>query len=169
MAKTYELIKSTVLTTATNSVTLSSISSSYTDLRLVIFLRGNSGTVYAKMRFNGDATNSYGWGALYNNGTTLTNNGTVTSSSVIPLIWQTGASTAHPSSAIADIFLYSNSNYAKNVYVTSNEMTSSSGNVRMQIASYRSLSSISEINIIEDVGNSFGVGSRFEVYGILRA
>jgi len=66
---TYALIDGTTLTSATGTVTFTSISPRYTDLRLVINGRGTTTTYQgAAIQFNSDTTTNYSWTALFGDG-----------------------------------------------------------------------------------------------------
>lgn len=62
MALTYEPIASTTLSSATNSITFSSIPSTYTDLRLIAFTKSTraiTGDDFYIVRLNGDSGTNY--------------------------------------------------------------------------------------------------------------
>jgi len=67
MPTTYEPIATTTLSTATASVTFSSISGTYTDLRLVIFALGATSD-YPYVEINSDTGTNYSKTVLYENG-----------------------------------------------------------------------------------------------------
>ena len=58
MATTYEKIASTTLSSASSTITFSSISQAYTDLRLILMFKG-AGNTLAKITFNNDSTTNY--------------------------------------------------------------------------------------------------------------
>lgn len=63
---TYALIDGTTLTSATGTVTFTSIPGRYTDLRLVINARGATTTFQAAaIQFNSDTTTNYSWTGIY--------------------------------------------------------------------------------------------------------
>lgn len=65
MPATYEPIATNTLSTATATVTFSSISGTYTDLVLVVNAKSTSGGVDLSMRFNGDSASNYSKTNLY--------------------------------------------------------------------------------------------------------
>ena len=68
MAVTYTPITSNTLTSATASVTFSSISGTYTDLVLVVSAQSASTNVDLAMRFNSDSGTNYSNTRLYGTG-----------------------------------------------------------------------------------------------------
>ena len=73
---TYVPLASTTLSSDTGSVTFSSISSSYTDLVIIMSVQGNTGgTAQGSntnfLRFNGDTASNYSYTYLSGNGTSL--------------------------------------------------------------------------------------------------
>lgn len=65
--KTYDLITSHILTSPTNTISLTGITQSYRDLRLVTS-SDTSTQAYYRVRINGDTSNSYNGVRNYGNG-----------------------------------------------------------------------------------------------------
>jgi hypothetical protein len=159
MPSTYEPIATQTLGSATNTVTFSSISGSYTDLVLVQNSTGVSGAGASHLRFNGDT------GANYSR-TRLLGNGTAASS-----YRESGANyiaSDAPNSSISttiwNIMNYSNSTTNKTVLYRDN----STAYVVAQVGLWRNTSAITSLSITVDAGN-YTAGSTFSLYGILAA
>ncbi len=70
MAITYEPLATTTVSTATASVTFSSISGSYTDLCVVFAGTASGGNVNLVLTFNSDTGSNYSWTDIEGNGST---------------------------------------------------------------------------------------------------
>jgi hypothetical protein len=166
MATTYEPIATTTLGSATNSVTFSSISGSYTDLILITSTVG-SGTAsipLIKVRFNGDTGSNYSYTRVYGYGTSST--GSDRSSSTTSMeINDPGNYFNTQITCIAQIQNYSNSTTYKTMLARSGEQ----GNAVIAYANlWRSTSAVTSITIFTPAQN-FNSGSTFTLYGIKAA
>lgn len=153
---TYTLINSTTLTTATASVSFSSIPGTYTDLIVVI---GGSQSVATNtnMRLNGDTGNNY-------SDTAITGNGSSASSgrnSNQPYFWF-GVMGTGESTALFHIMDYANTTTNKTVL---HRMNNAGGFVQAFVGLYRSTSAITSVTFLPNAGN-FNSGSTFKLYGI---
>lgn len=161
MAKTYEVVATSRLTTASASITFSSIPNTYTDLKLIINaestgdsylvlrLNSNSGTVYSNTEFRGIGS---GTGSSQR----LTGETYAYLSPALP------STTTDGGVITADMSNYSNSNVFKTVLV---RQGTAAGGV-MGIANlYRSTSVISAMEVIV-LGNTLAIGSVLTLYGI---
>ena len=71
---TYSTIATTTLGSAQSSVTFSSISGSYTDLRLIINTKNTTSTTDTKLQFNGDTNQNYAYLQLFGDGSSAASN-----------------------------------------------------------------------------------------------
>jgi hypothetical protein len=160
---TYTPIATTTGTGSSNTVTFSSISSSYTDLVLIANMQSTDPTSVATLRMNNDSTSTYSYTTLYGSGTTA---GSFRGSTRTG-IYVAGAVDYLPTSssyALAkfDFINYSNTSVYKTVLIrdtTDPETT---------VGLWRSASAINRIDIFIDNGN-FTSGSTFTLYGIAAA
>jgi hypothetical protein len=169
MAVTYEPITTTTLGTATSSITFSSISSAYTDLRVVYTgtTSNNGNTVW--MRFNSDSETTYSYTALYGTGTAPARSVTTADRTFAILgdAYATGTSTTIPQFATADIFSYSGS-ANKTVLTTASADKNGSGGVQRNVNLWRSTSAINAIEF-QCSGFNFSIGTTITLYGIKAA
>lgn len=166
MPTTYEPIATTTLGADTASFVLSSIPSTYTDLRLNIVPRGSSSlAIYA--RFNGDTATNYSYTNLYGNGSSTASgrqSGT-TSLYLTPNI--DVAISPNWSLVTCDIFSYTNSTY-KSTLITNSGDRNGSGGVEFVVGLWRSTSAINSITILALAGN-ITAGTVATLYGIKAA
>jgi hypothetical protein len=154
---TYEPIATTTLSTATASVTFSSISGSYTDL--VVVINGlYSGTTYGKFTFNSDTTSSnYSYIRMLGySGGTLTDRAGGTDG--ISLGSTRGTWIAH-------IQNYANSTTYKSVLARENNGGSGVG---AYVYLWRSTAAITSVTFT-GVGGNFDSTTTFTLYGIAAA
>ena len=172
MPVTYEPIASTLLGSATSSITFSSIPSTYTDLRLIISAGAASDSTRPSisLRFNGVFSAFYASNRLLSDGINANHNyGTgadriVLGAGANPLV-------ASPFSYIIDINNYADSTIRKCAlaYVTAILNDSSGGQFLMSTGRFESTNAISQIQIFDANNYNMSVGSRATLYGILRA
>jgi len=165
MPATYEKIATTTLGSASATITFSSISSAYTDLRLVITALQGSGNNIA-LRFNSDSGTNYSRTRLIGNGTSATST-RATDDTEIDLNREALSST-NPSLYEIDIFSYAGSTN-KTLLATANEDRNGSGSVMRVVGLWRSTSAISTILITSLSADTMGVGTTATLYGILKA
>ncbi len=157
---TYEPIATTTLGSATNTITFSSISGSYTDLILVV-----SGYMTAGgnnyIRFNNDSGTNYSYTRLigYSGGTLSDRFSNQTQ-------FEGTVGTSQSSTQIYHIMNYSNSTTFKTTMMRENNNSSA---VAAQVILYRSTSAINRVDIIGAISNTFVAGSTFTLYGIAAA
>ena len=165
MAITYESIATTTLSTATATVTFSSISGSYTDLVLVCNTIVASGTGNdVALRFNGDTAVNY-------SNTYLLGTGSVTASGRNPLTYSDNgyldANSGNPNTRIINIQNYSNTTtYKTNISRASGQ---NSGQVTAYVNLWRSTAAITTILIYSASSLTYAAGSTFTLYGIKAA
>jgi len=154
---TYTQIASTTVGTATNTITFSSIPSTYTDL--VVIMNGTA-TVAADVYFyyNSDTTNSnYSNTYFYGNGSTVG-----TGRDPIPGV---GTFYTTVTNIIANVMNYSNSTTYKTAINRSDTAASA---VIARVMMWRNTAAINQLVIKQSSGN-FNTGATFSIYGITAA
>lgn len=162
MPATYEPIATTTLTGTATTITFSSISSSYTDLRLVAFMKCTASTSVA-VRLNNDSGTNYSSTFLWGDGSTAqsfrnTNSSYLTGSYAVgttPLLWT------------YDLFSYTGSTNKTILQVHSND-NNGSGEVARVVGLWRNTSAINRIDLLS-IGSTFAAGTTATLYGILKA
>ena len=167
MPATYEKIQSTTLGSAASNITFSSISSAYTDLRLVMTYTNATASVGGAIliQFNGDTATNYSKTTLYGDGGSAAS-GRNTSVSYISTNL-TGADTTPPQLLEADIFSYAGSTY-KTVLARSSADMNGTGSTTSLVGLWRSTSAITSIKLYFASYN-LGTGTTATLYGILKA
>ena len=167
MAITYEPIATTTLGSAAASITFSSISSAYTDLRLVIVATMNSAGTMHTLQFISDTGTNYSTTSLYGTGSAAGAYRT-TNYSYFELGGEsTGGSTTIPMLLTIDIFSYTGSTYKTILGTESNDLNGS-GEITRRVGLWRSTSAITSIKIPTSSGN-LAAGTTATLYGIKAA
>lgn len=173
---TYVALATQTLGSATNSVTFSSISSGYTDLRIVVanakatntarnvFIRVGDGSV--------DTGSNYSYtnlGARALSSTPFSARDTGQTSG--RLSWYTAMTTAQAQMSIVDIMNYSNTTTFKTMLNSTRvqEGDATYSGVEDLVILWRSTSAINTISIFTDVADTFQAGTTFSLYGIAAA
>ena len=156
MTITYEKIATNTLTSNQSSITFSSITSTYTDLVIVVDGFSTAGGEF-RCRFNSDSGTNYSWIQLYGDGSTAG-----TSISNNQSYGRLGSTRTTQNSIIVDIANYSNSTTFKTAI-------SRDGNGSVIINTitslWRSTSAINSIQFFPETG-AFNTGMVFTIYGI---
>jgi hypothetical protein len=169
MPVTYENLATTTLGSETSSITFSSISAAYTDLRLVFVGVRAAGTNSAPIvRFNSDSATNYSMTAVQGTGSSFIaykeNNATG-----VPLVYFDAlVSTTIPKLGTLDVFSYRSSAFKTVMNVEASDR-SGSGRVANAVGLWRSTSAITSLTITDGSARNFGVGTTATLYGILRA
>jgi len=172
MALTYEPIATTTLGSTAASITFSSISSSYTDLRVVAFLRCDYAATATSMVFtvNNDTAGNYSFTRLVGDGSTASS-ASFTSSSGIDR-WQIPGSSAAANIygfLTLDLFSYSGSTY-KTILESNSIDRNGTGTTEIGVGLWRSTSAINSIKFdVTALSATFNVGSSVTLYGIKAA
>jgi hypothetical protein len=170
MPATYEPIATTTVSSATASVTFSSIPQTYTDLVFIANMQssytGDSGNG-ARLRFNGDTGNNYGYSILSGSGSSAISYRSPNDSYVqIGLLPSSGGGTPAGTFGIgiAHIFNYSNSTTNKTIVGRTNSVYNS---VQASVNCWRNTAAITSIVYFGDA--NILAGSTFTLYGIKAA
>lgn len=166
---TYEPIATSTLSSANNSVTFSSISSSYTDLRLVCFAVSASSASTPSLQINGTTTSLYSQTILRGNGTAASSTRFTQADGVteFQLPGNSGElGTTQPGFYSIDLFNYAGST-KKTVLITASDDKNGSGRVSRSVGLYDSTSAITSLKVFLYGGSAtFSIGSTFTLYGI---
>ncbi len=163
MTATYEKIATTTLGSATNSITFSSISGSYTDLVLILSITGFSDPSYsAALRFNSDTGSNYSLTNLYGNGSSAGSDKTSSASQIQCYGKAIGVPNA-VSSAITNIQNYSNATTYKTALTRWGQ---AGAGLNANVGLWRSTSAITSVTIFGLNSNTFSTNSTFTLYGI---
>jgi hypothetical protein len=167
MPATYEKIATTTLGSASANIEFTSISSAYTDLRLVLTGTTNFNCTLG-IQYNNDTGSNYSETRLEGDGATATSG---RNTSITYLRWYSFNATT-PTFHTLDIFSYAGSTN-KTALATSSTDLNGSGNVRTYVNLWRSTSAISSIKFGPGVsgaaGTTFNTGTTATLYGILKA
>lgn len=165
MASTYDPIATTTLGSTTNTITFSSISSSYTDLRIVTVGTMTAG-YDAILRINGDSGNNYSGIFIRGNGSAAS----ATNSTAAGQYYLNagGYSSSIPFLAEIDIFSYAGSTYKSFLSRLSGD-TNGSGWTVNGTGMWLSTSAITSVSLIASSTAVWSVGTTATLYGILKA
>lgn len=158
---TYTPISSTTLTSATNTISFTSIPGTYTDLVYVFEGTMTSGTDMM-VQFNSDTGTNYSSTRLYGNGTSAVSSRQTSDTAFYPAI----GSLANRQSIIFHIMNYASTTTYKTGIDRANNPAA---NVGAHANLWRSTSAITRIDIIGASSGTFSIGSTFTLYGILAA
>lgn len=169
MALTYVLISSTVLSTATSTVTFSSIPQTYTDLVIRASLRNDQGDAFGGAYVKPMSANGlYSWTRLFGVGTAGTSSNRTSSANDWTLV---SGESINAASSTANTF--SSHEFYFPSYTTSQQKVASLFNATEREANIAYLSSYaalvrntSAITSIDIGTGSFVAGSSFYLYGI---
>ena len=165
MPATYEPIATTTLGSAAATISFTSISSAYTDLRVVITGTHDTTDATARLQYNSDTSALYSQTQLGGDGATASSS-TASGLTRISCGFNTFNQTL-PSLLTIDVFSYSGSTN-KTCLITQSSDKNGSGQVYRSVGLYRSTSAISSIQLFFTSGN-FNTGTTATLYGILRA
>lgn len=165
MPATYEPIASTTLASAASSVTLSSIPSTYTDLVVVLWGKGNDTNFRTSvLRFNSDTGSNYSATALSGDGSAAAS--FRVSSQTSGFVGAMSRSSDTETAVVANVMSYANAN----VYKT---CISSSGvaalTVRRYVTLWSSTAAINSITWLRNDGTNIAAGAVMSLYGIKAA
>jgi hypothetical protein len=158
---TYEPIQTNTLTSNSSSITFNGIPQSYTDLILVTYALNTGGNTDLFLRFNNDTGANYVYQWLSNSAT-----GTVNNTANVRMGYYALPQSTFEFTSQTDIIDYTSTQKYKS-FITRADAANVGGGDAI-VGTYRSLSPITRIDIVVN-GGSFGVGSRFTVFGVKSA
>ena len=162
-------IATNTLTTATASVTFSSIPQGYTDLRVILQVKNSVGDGYAtQLQYNSDTGSNYSWtGAAGYAGSSA--NSFRASSVAVQKVGFTSVTSGNAWTPInIDILNYANATTYKTCLSRSNSVDSNSY-VLMMVGLWRNTAAINSITLTSESSGTFASGSIFTIYGIKAA
>ena len=167
MPTTYEPIATTTLSSAAASITFSSIPATYTDLRLVVVLKGDATAdgngIY--VRYNSDSGSNYSITQLQGNGTAAASNRGTNYTGTYP--FYNGISSAQWFLLEYDLFSYAGSTNKTNLSSAAQDKNGS-GFVERQVGLWRNTSAVTSLSMTLAAGN-FVTGTTATLYGIKNA
>jgi hypothetical protein len=158
MPNTYEPIASNTLSSATDTLTFSSISSNYTDLILTTNCRMAAGTNAYYVRFNSDTGGNYSFTLINSSGSSATSFGSVSGNQMMVGVGETTVQ-----SSVVHINNYSNATTYKPVF---SQVANSGGYARLIVGSWLNINAINSVTVLVLGGATFSIGSSFTLYGI---
>ena len=169
----YDSIASTTLSTATATITFSSIPATYKHLQLRCFMppnNANVGDAFQRLQFNGDTGATYSGHWISGNGSAAGSSNTLSTTSIpYAVITGIGNSSLYPSASITDILDYSSIVKYKTLRSISGieQNTNAGGTSQLYLYSgnWRNTAAITSISFNAAYG-SFVSGSSFALYGI---
>jgi hypothetical protein len=164
MALTFTPIATTTLGSAVNSVTFSSIASTYTDLVLVIQYQSAANCV-ANITFNNDTATNYSTTYLSGNGTSAAS-ARGSNEASIGTVYSGASFNGKLGQVTVQVQNYSNTTTYKTAI---NRTSSAGGEATATVGLWRSTSAINRIDVTGTVAATFSVGSTFTLYGIKSA
>lgn len=162
---TYEPIATTTLSGTSTTITFSSISSAYTDLRIVFVGTANSSDDL-RLKFNGDTGANYSRQDFFGDGTSAISAGASNSTSFGIAV--SAGLKAEIAFLTIDIFSYSGSlNKTSLVTYSYNRAAVGTGYVYRQVGLWRDTTAINAFTLTQNT--SFQTGTTVSLYGILKA
>jgi len=171
----FESIATTTLTTATSTITFSSIPATYTHLQIRLFsqdARATYGITEIRMSFNGDSSSIYRTHNLYGDGASATSSDGGALGYIILGDGTFGSSTGGTFGVgIVDILDYANTNKFKTVRNLSGvdlngTIAGFGGRAGLSSGVWRSTSAISSITLTSNSGVNFTQYSSYALYGV---
>ena len=170
MPATYEPIATTTLGAASYQIEFTSISATYTDLRIVLVCRSDYGSTpsLVNLRLNANSATNYSVTQLIGDGSTATSSRESTKAQIFCGDYPTATATSGIFGLITiDVFSYAGSTY-KTVLVTNSQDMNGSGAVRRSVGLWRSTSAVTSLQLQSGNGD-FIAGTTATLYGILKA
>lgn len=166
MATTYEPIATTTLGSAASSITFSSISSAYTDLKVVFVgtTTVDGETLY--YRFNSDSGSNYSITQLYTNGSARGSR-LLSSATQLSTTFGISLSNTTPQMITFDVFSYAGA--TRKSTLGNHAGNGSSGGIDITVGLWRDTSAITSIYMFPSGGTTFKVGTTATLYGIKNA
>jgi len=174
MPATYEPIATNTLTSAQSSVTFSSISGSYTDLRIIIQARSTAagnGRESFRIRYNSDTGSNYSATFILGNGSTASSNRSSSQTYAFAMFQESNSTSTSYGMNTLDIMNYANTTtYKTGLTRTSyNLLGNTEDSSAAHVFLWRSTSAITSIEFSTDASGGFRSGSTFTLYGIKAA
>jgi len=172
MASTYEKIQTNTLTSATASISFTSIPGTYTDLVVIASVQGQANGCNMQIWFNGDGSSTnYSSTVLYGTNNTI---GSVRNINNAKLNFGTNGGMPYANANqfglnIYHIQNYSNTTTYKTVIGTSRSPSGGYvgvGELDQAVGMWRNTAAITSVDIGVDNSRTMQIGSSFTIYGI---
>jgi chitodextrinase len=165
----FESIASVTLGSATNTITFSGISGSYTHLQLHYNLRAskavNDNGVF--ITFNGDTGSNYNTSYVQGATSSVSTGGSANASYLYTACVGANASGNYRSAGVMEIPDYSNTNKNKSAFLmTTIPINTSNANFLVTAGAWRNTSAITSITFTSEPTSNFITDSSIELYGI---
>ena len=163
MATTYEKIATTTLGSANATITLDSIASTWTDLRVVLVAQSANGG-NAALRINNDSGSNYSYTSVYagGGGSPSSDRGTSTTSIRLSL----GMANI-PALYAIDLFSYAGSTYKSCLFTLSDD-NNGSGYIWENVGLWRNTAAITRLDFLS-LNGTFAAGTSVSLYEIKAA
>jgi hypothetical protein len=170
MALTYEPIYTVTLTSDQNTIDITSIPATYTDLRMIAFIKlagGPAGGVANEyFQFNGDTGSNYSRVRLFGAAANTTPSSTTATTSDSAL--QTFSPGQGVGVSIFDILNYAGNTWKSVLSSDSADTNGTGGYVSRMSGQWRSTAAINRITW-QNAGDTYAIGTTITLYGILKA
>ena len=167
MPATYDPIATTTLGSAASSITFSSITGTYTDLRLIM-VSTTSVTTGIFSEINGDTGTNYSVTAIYGDGTSASATGLGDASKLyLTGLGAGNSSTTIPNFSDLNFFSYAGSTH-KTILYTDSLDKNGSGEIFHSVSLWRNTGAITSIRLYTNSG-TFSTGTTATLYGIKNA
>lgn len=159
-------LATTTLSSAAATITFSSISGSYTDLRIVITGTTSAAADNPTFRLNGNSSSTYSLTTLEGNGSSASSSRQINRALGIAFGGAGSTSTTLPFLGIANIFKYAGSTY-KTALCELNNDKNGSGIVSRTVGLWSVTDAVTSVTLLLENGNNFSIGTTATIYGIL--
>lgn len=167
MPATYEPIATTTLGSANSAITFSSISSAYTDLRVVLVCQTASNANIA-FRLNSNTGTTYSYTLLYGTGSAAASFRDTSTTRGYIIAADNAATSPNWNLCTMDIFSYTGSTN-KTILTNGSNDKNGSGTVEVAVNLWRNTSAVNSVTLLAWNGINFNTGTTATLYGILRA
>lgn len=157
-------LATTTLGSAASSITFSSISSAYTDLRVILVVNGYDVGDRPSIRFNGNTSSVYSTARLYGDGSTATSGRNSGNGDIRPS--DSDFLSTSKTFMEVDVFSYAGSTYKTALAGISNDDNGSGKTIRC-VGLWRNTAAITSLTLFCLSGNNFQAGTTATLYGIL--
>ena len=159
-------IATTTLGSAAATIEFTSISSAYTDLRIVLVATTDTGGKSPQLRFNSDTGTNYSMTELTGNGSATATTQQINRNQVDLYYSGSGTSATIPMMWTIDIFSYAGSTF-KTCLITRSSDQNGSGEVMREVSLWRNTAAISTVLFRLSTTGNFNAGTTATLYGIL--
>ena len=167
MAITYEKIATNTLGSSTPSVTFSSISSAYTDIKIVISGVASGAGATLMVQFNGDTTSGlYSMTELWGTGSVVGSNRRSNENKIYTSFQSVNFGNTDQANAIIEVMNYANSTTFKTIVARTNSPSATYPGTVASTGLWRNTNAINSITLSL---NNFLSGTTFALYGIKAA